>query len=54
MEKNENSSVSEKVAGKIASAKTIQANGGILENEIKDDVGLSKSGCIQRYWIELS
>lgn len=38
----------------IASAKTIQANGGTLENEIKDDVGLSKSGCIQRYWIELS
>ena len=37
----------------IASAKTILANGGILENEVKDEVGLSESGIIQRYWIEL-
>ena len=32
----------------IASAKTIQRNGGVLENEIEDD------GCIlQRYWIDV-
>lgn len=37
----------------IASIKTILANGGILENEVKDNVGLSKSGVIQRYWITL-
>ena len=36
-----------------ASARTIKANGGILENEVKDDVGLSESGTIQRYWITL-
>jgi len=36
-----------------ASAKTIKANGGILENEVKDEVDLSKSGIIQRYWISL-
>lgn len=36
-----------------ASSRTIKANGGILENEIVDDVGLSKSGVIQRYWIQL-
>lgn len=35
----------------IASSKTIKANGGILENEVKDIVGLSQSGIIQRYWI---
>ena len=35
----------------IASRKTIMANGGMLENEIEDVVGLSKSGRIQRYWI---
>ena len=35
----------------IASRKTIMANGGVLENEIEDVVGLSKSGRIQRYWI---
>ena len=35
----------------IASRKTIMANGGVLENEIEDTVGLSKSGRIQRYWI---
>ncbi len=37
----------------IASAKTIIANGGILENEITDKVNLSESGTIQRYWISL-
>ena len=37
----------------IASAKTIISNGGILENEVKDEVSLSKSGIIQRYWINL-
>ena len=36
-----------------ASRRTIVRNGGILENEITDDVGLEKSGIIQRYWIEL-
>lgn len=36
-----------------ASKKTILANGGILENEVPDDVGLSRSGFIQRYWITL-
>jgi len=35
------------------SYKTIIANGGILENEVKDDVNLGKSGIIQRYWIVL-
>ena len=37
----------------IGSAKTIIANGGVLENEVIDEVGLSKSGTIQRYWISL-
>ena len=37
----------------IASSKTIIANGGVLENEIIDEVNLSKSGKIQRYWISL-
>lgn len=37
----------------IASAKTIMANGGILENEIEDNDILSKSGIVQRYWINL-
>lgn len=36
-----------------ASRKTIVKNGGILENEVIDDVGLSECGIIQRYWIEL-
>ena len=36
-----------------ASQKTIIANGGVLENEIPDAVGLGSSGVIQRYWIEL-
>lgn len=37
----------------IASSKTIIYNGGILENEVIDKVGLSHSGTIQRYWINL-
>ncbi len=37
----------------IDSYKTIQANGGMLENEVIDKVNLSKSGVIQRYWIDL-
>ena len=37
-----------------ASGKTILKNGGILENEIKDTVGLSKCGWIQSYWILLT
>ena len=37
----------------IASRKTIIANGGVLENEVLDDVHLGKSGTIQRYWISL-
>ncbi len=37
----------------IGSAKTIKYNGGILENEIPDTVHLSRSGIIQRYWINL-
>lgn len=37
----------------IASAKTMMANGGILENEIADKNIISKSGILQRYWIEL-
>ena len=36
-----------------ASQKTIIANGGVLENESPDTVGLGSSGVIQRYWIEL-
>lgn len=34
-----------------ASRKTILKNGGVLENEIEDTVGLCKSGRIRRYWI---
>ena len=34
-----------------ASKKIILKNGGVLENEIQDTVGLSKGGWIQRYWI---
>ena len=36
-----------------ASRRTIVKNGGILEDEVPDEVGLSKSGTIQRYWIAL-
>lgn len=39
--------------GNIASSKVIIANGGILENEVNDTVGISESGIIQRYWIVL-
>lgn len=37
----------------IASRKIITGNGGVLENEVIDTAGLSKSGVIQRYWIYL-
>ncbi len=37
----------------VGSYKTIIDNGGILENEVIDEVGLTKSGIIQRYWIKL-
>jgi len=37
----------------IASQKTIIRNGGHLENEVIDNANLSKSGVIQRYWINL-
>lgn len=37
----------------IGSYKTIQACGGRMENMVQDDVGLSKSGWIRRYWIIL-
>ena len=36
-----------------ASQKTIVKNGGKLENEVKDEAGLSRHGTIQRYWITL-
>ena len=36
-----------------ASRRTITNNGGILENEVTDDVGLGECGIIQRYWIDL-
>ena len=36
-----------------ASRRTIIKNGGILENEITDDVGLSECGILQRYRIPL-
>lgn len=34
-----------------ASRRTIVKNGGVLENEIQDTVGLGRGGIIQRYWI---
>ena len=37
----------------IGSVKTIKANGGVLENEVIDEVDLGESGIIQRYWINL-
>ena len=37
----------------IASSKTIISNGGVLENEVIDEVNLTESGIIQRYWISL-
>lgn len=36
-----------------ASRRTIVKNGGVFENEVADDVGLSDCGVIQRYWIAL-
>ena len=36
-----------------ASRKTIVKNGGVLENEVSDEVDLTECGIIQRYWIEL-
>ena len=36
-----------------ASRRTIVKNGGELEDEVKDEVGLSECGIIQRYWIAL-
>ncbi|MBP5640798.1 MAG: GNAT family N-acetyltransferase [Victivallales bacterium] len=37
-----------------ASQKVIIANGGKLENEVADPIGISHVGVIQRYWIELA
>ena len=36
-----------------ASRRTILRCGGVLENEVPDDVGMGWSGTLQRYWIEL-
>ena len=36
-----------------ASRRTILKNGGVLENVVIDDVGLSACGVIERYWIVL-
>ncbi len=36
-----------------ASRKTIIKNGGVLENEVTDEAGLTNSGIIQRYWIAI-
>lgn len=38
----------------MASSRTILANGGVLENEVVDEVGLSECGIIQRYWITVN
>ena len=38
----------------IPSARTILANGGVLENEVADEPGLGQSNVIQRYWITLT
>ncbi|KAI4450254.1 Vitamin B12 import ATP-binding protein BtuD [Eubacterium plexicaudatum ASF492] len=37
----------------VACRKTIVKNGGILEREVIDTKGLSKSGIFQRYWISI-
>ncbi len=37
----------------VASQRAIVKNGGMLENEIVDTAGLSKSGVIQRFWIAI-
>lgn len=39
--------------GNVASQRTIIKNGGVIENEIADTVGLSKSGIILRFWISI-
>ncbi len=36
-----------------ASRKTIVKNGGVLESEVADELGLGEGGIIQRYWIDL-
>lgn len=36
-----------------ASRRVITKNGGVLENEVTDTVGLCGGGVIQRYWIEV-
>lgn len=36
-----------------ASRRAIIRNNGVLENEVEDTAGLSRSGVIQRYWISL-
>ena len=40
--------------GNLGSERTILANGGVLENEVEDKVGLGEAGIIQRYWITIS
>lgn len=37
----------------IASRRTIVNNGGVLEDQVVDDVGLGECGVIERYWIAL-
>ncbi len=37
----------------VPSSKTIVKNGGVLENEVRDDAGLCGYGIIQRYWIPI-
>ena len=37
----------------IASRKVIEANDGQLENEVPDSIGISHSGTILRFWIQL-
>ena len=39
--------------GNVASQRTIIKNGGVMENETVDTVGLNKSGIIQRFWISI-
>lgn len=39
--------------GNVISRKVIIGNGGVLENEVTDFDGHSKTGIIQRYWIRL-
>lgn len=40
--------------GNDASERTIIGNGGVLENEVENTVGLGHGGAIRRYWIELN